>query len=95
MYGPIWGVFHTRGMGLFWSFWLYPMNFPDSDHRLHRHQGAATLPPENLLVRPEVRGLLEPEWPQLTSVGDFKQLGGGGFFVAKIEVPRWKFTNWP
>lgn len=35
-------------------------------------EGAATLPPENLLVRPEVRGLLEPEWPQLTSVGDFK-----------------------
>jgi hypothetical protein len=69
--------------------------FRPSASASHRHQGAAMLPPENLLVRPEVRGLLEPEWPQLTTVGDFKQLDGGGFFVAKIEVPRWKFTNWP
>jgi hypothetical protein len=69
--------------------------FRPSASASHRHQGAATLPPENLLVRPEVRGLLEPEWPQLSTVGDFKQLDGGGFFVAKIEVPRWKFTNWP
>lgn len=54
------------------------------------------MPPENLLVRPEVRGLLEPEWPQITNVGEFKQLGGGGFFGGiKIQVARCKFTNWP
>lgn len=35
-------------------------------------EGAATLSPANILVRPEVRGLLEPEWPQLATVQDFK-----------------------
>lgn len=36
-------------------------------------EGTAKLPPENCLVRPEVRGLVELEWPQLTRVpGDFK-----------------------
>ena len=57
-------------------------------------KGAATLPPENVLVRPEVRGLLEPDcaWPQLTTVEDFKQLGLAGFGVAKFEF-RCNFTG--